>query len=93
MTDRHVTAWPQASQHCRIMGDGSATNSTKKGLLLVLASWENLEGNNSPTAGKQMWRVGQARLGGCGVWLSCRVCLGVSGIGWICLSQNRLDKV
>lgn len=35
-----------------IMGDGSATNSTRKGLLLVLASWENLERNNSPTAGK-----------------------------------------
>lgn len=27
------------------------------------------------------WRVGQAKLGGCGVWLSCRVCLGG---GWLC---------
>lgn len=82
MTDRHVTAWPQASQCCGIMGDGSATNSTRKRSLPVLASWENLEGNSSPTTGKQTQRVGQARLGGCGVWLSGRVRLDGMCNGW-----------
>lgn len=41
VTDRHVIARPQASQYCGIMGDGSTTNSTRKGSLLVLASSED----------------------------------------------------
>lgn len=72
------------------MGDGSTTNSTRKGSLLVLASWENLEGNNSPTAGKQMWRVGQTRLGGCGPAIGCVWVVGgsVTGLRGVMSSRN-----
>lgn len=42
VTDRHAAAWPGVSQHCGIMGDWSAANSTRKGLLLVPASWGEL---------------------------------------------------
>lgn len=76
VTDRHVTAWPQVSQHCGIVGGWECHKFYQEGITPSLGLLGELRREQLSHSWEANVEGGADQAGWLWVWLSGRVCLG-----------------